>query len=114
MLSTKANQRIYEWRSTFASAAVAAINDFFLTSVAITTNERRAEFAKEKLKNFAFLFARGEDKAVSLIQVQLYTTDDPTEFPRDIPRSFHTSNIQLSSFCHPQFCQSSNVIEEAT
>ena len=109
MLSTKANQRIYEWRSTFASAAVAAINNFFLTSASITTsaaitmNKHCAEFAKEKLKNFVFLFACGQDKVVSLIQVQLYTTDDPDRV-----------YIQLSSFFHLQFHQSSNIIEEAT
>jgi hypothetical protein len=64
---------VYEWRATFASFAVAALNDFFLASAELTTNESRAAFARDQLRNFAFLFAQanGMDRKVSLSSIEV-------------------------------------------
>jgi hypothetical protein len=60
------NQRIYEWRASFGSAALAIVNAFFSSHRSFDANEARVDFAQHQLKNFAFLYqkADGDDKTV--------------------------------------------------
>jgi hypothetical protein len=63
-------QRVYEWRASIASAAVAAINAFFKDND-YETVEARKEFATEQLKNYVFLYtqAEGDDVRVRILVV---------------------------------------------
>jgi hypothetical protein len=95
---------MYEWRATFTSSAVAALNDFFLASAELTTNESRAAFAQDQLRNFAFLFvqANGTDRKVSLssIEVDFHCIIAQTDVPRNLSRPLHTSNLQCTLYRH--------------
>ena len=62
----QANQRVYEWRAAFASAAVSIVNAFFQTCEKLDTDEARTAFADAQIKTFGFLYqtAEGTDRSV--------------------------------------------------
>ncbi|MGH7238925.1 MAG: hypothetical protein ACREHG_02545 [Candidatus Saccharimonadales bacterium] len=64
----KTNQRVYEWRAAFGSAALSIVNAFFESNDEFNTNEARVEFAEYQLKNFAFLYQKavGNDRLVRM------------------------------------------------
>ena len=79
---------MYEWRSGFASAALAIVNAFFDSCEDLGSDKVRSEFAEYQLRNGSFLYkkAQGDDRTVkyfSMIKF-CYTNRSPWQTYRGL------------------------------
>jgi hypothetical protein len=60
-------QRMSEWRSSFGSTALVAINNFFKgDNELFGTDDKRAEFAKDSLETLSYLYAKTDNATVCI------------------------------------------------
>jgi hypothetical protein len=103
-LDHQAEQRVYEWRASFGSAALSMINQFFDSHGLFKTNESRKLFADHELDNLRFLFSdsESENPKVSFLASANCKTNGVLGISRCILLSVCIANLIAAPACHPR------------